>query len=356
MNMVDSHASRDPYAKKGLVDAWPDADFTASRAARRTIEMERAGLDALMNALRGALSASFSEAVKLILASTRYDVAKDSPRGRVIVSGMGKSGHIGRKLAATLASTGTPAFFIHSAEAGHGDLGMITRNDVVVVLSWSGETAELRSIVEFSRRFRNPVIAVTAKPESSLARQADIVLTLPDVVEACPHGLAPTTSTIVQLALGDALAIALLEARGFTAQDFHRVHPRGRLGAHFTFVQDIMHRGEALPLAGIGTPMSTGLLSMTSKGFGCLGVVAPEGGLVGIITDGDLRRHLGPDLLDQRVEEIMTTSPTTVAPDMLAGAAIDLLNQQKITAVFVVENGTPVGIVHMHDLLRIGVS
>jgi arabinose-5-phosphate isomerase len=354
--MIDPRDSHDPYEGNGLVGAWSNPEFIASQAACRTIEMERAGLDALMNALRGSLAAPFSEAVKLIFASTRYDVSKEAPRGRVIVSGMGKSGHIGRKLAATLASTGTPAFFIHSAEAGHGDLGMITRNDVVLILSWSGETVELRSIVEFARRFRNPLIAVTARQESSLARQADIVLAVPEVAEACPHGLAPTTSAVVQLALGDALAIALLEARGFTAQDFHRVHPRGRLGAQFTFLRDIMHRGDALPLARAGTPMSTGLLYMTGKGFGCLGVVSAEGALVGIITDGDLRRHLGPDLLNQRVETIMTATPTTVSPDMLAAAAVDLLNQQRITAAFVVENGKPIGIVHMHDLLRVGVS
>jgi arabinose-5-phosphate isomerase len=322
-----------------------ESDNRAAVSARRTIETERDGLVALARALGDGLAGPFAAAVALIHEGT----------GRVIVSGLGKSGHIGRKIAATLASTGTPAFFVHPSEASHGDLGMITRADVILALSWSGETAELKSIVEYSRRFDISLIAITASPDSSLAREADIVLTLPRAAEACPHGLAPTTSTLMQLALGDALAIALLESRGFTAESFHAFHPGGRLGASLHFVRDIMHSGAALPVSAEGTAMSEAIVRMTEKGFGCLGIVDGDGVLIGIITDGDLRRHLGSDLLARRVEEVMTQSPKTVPPAMLVGAAIDLLNQSKITALFVVEAGRPVGIVHMHDLLRIGV-
>jgi arabinose-5-phosphate isomerase len=269
---------------------------------------------------------------------------------------VGKSGHIARKIAATLASTGTPAFFVHPAEASHGDLGMVTPDDVVLALSWSGETVELKSLVEYSRRFRIPLIAITARPASTLARESDVVLTLPEAVEACPHGLAPTTSTVMQLALGDALAIALLEGRGFTAQDFRQIHPGGRLGASLRLVSEIMHDGAAMPLAGLGTPMSAAIIAMTEKGFGCLGVTGGDGALVGIITDGDLRRHLGPDLLSRTVDEVMSARPKTIAPDMLCVAALELLNQAKITTLFVVEETKPIGIVHMHDFLRLGVA
>ncbi|SDB03376.1 arabinose-5-phosphate isomerase [Bauldia litoralis] len=321
------------------------SDSGAAGSARRTIETERAGLVALLTALDNGLSAPFGQAVDLI---------RDG-RGRVVVTGLGKSGHVARKVAATLASTGTPAFFVHPSEASHGDLGMITRDDVVLAMSWSGETAELRGIVEYSRRFHIPLIALTATEDSSLARESAIVLLMPQVNEACPHGLAPTTSAMIQLALGDALAIALLESRGFTAESFHAFHPGGKLGANLKFVRDIMHRGNALPLASIGTEMSEAIVRTTEKGFGCLGIVGEDGRLIGIVTDGDLRRHLGPDLLTRRVEEVMTKAPKTVPPEILVGAAIDTLNQAAITAVFVVEDGRPVGIVHMHDLLRIGV-
>jgi len=317
----------------------------AAASALRTLETEREGLSALISALQNGLSAPFAAAVALIA----------DGGGRVIVTGLGKSGHIGRKIAATLASTGTPAFFVHPAEASHGDLGMITKGDVVLALSWSGETTELRSIIAYARRFDIALVAMTAVPESTLGRESDIVLTLPRAAEACPHGLAPTTSTLMQLALGDALAIALLESRGFTAERFHAFHPGGRLGANLHFVRDVMHRGPALPVSPIGTAMSEAIVRMTEKGLGCLGVVDAAGVLVGIITDGDLRRHLGPELLARRVEEVMTPSPKTVPPDLLVGAAVDLLNQSKITALFVVEARIPVGIVHMHDLLRIGV-
>lgn len=315
-------------------------------SARRTLDTERAGLQALAEALENGLALPFARAVE-----TLHGAA-----GRVVVSGVGKSGHIARKIAATFASTGTPSFFVHPAEASHGDLGMITPDDVILVLSWSGETVELRSLVEFSSRFRIPLIAITAMPDSTLAREADIVLCLPRAAEACPHGLAPTTSTLLQLVIGDALAVALLESRGFTAEDFHIFHPGGRLGASLHFVRDIMHRERALPLAAVGTAMSEAIVDMTQKGLGCLGIVDGNGALIGIITDGDLRRHLGPNLLSRTVEEVMTRAPKAIAPDLLVGAALDLLNQAKITAIFVVEDRKPVGIVHMHDLLRIGVA
>jgi arabinose-5-phosphate isomerase len=319
----------------------------AAASARRSIDTGRAGLSALLAALDNGLSAPFAEAVRIVRAA----------RGRVIVSGVGKSGLVGRKIASTLASTGTPAFFVHPAEASHGDLGMITADDVVVALSWSGESAELKSVVEHSRRFRIPLVAMTAESDSALARRADVVLLMPPAVEACPHGLAPTTSTLMQLALGDALAIALLESRGFTAEDFHVLHPGGRLGASLHFVRDIMHAGEAMPLARQGAPMSEAIRMMGEKRLGCVGIVEAGGKLVGIITDGDLRRHLsGPDLLARKVDTVMTRAPKTIPPDMLVGAALDFLNQAKITALFVVENGKPIGIVHMHDFLRTGVA
>jgi arabinose-5-phosphate isomerase len=234
---------------------------------------------------------------------------------------------------------------------------MITADDVVIALSWSGESAELKSVVEHSRRFRIPLVAMTAENDSALARRADVVLLMPPATEACPHGLAPTTSTLMQLALGDALAVALLESRGFTAEDFHVLHPGGRLGASLHFVRDIMHAGEAIPLARQGAPMSEAIRMMGEKRLGCVGIVEGNGRLVGIITDGDLRRHLsGPDLLARKVDTVMTRAPKTIAPDMLVGAALDFLNQAKITALFVVENGKPIGIVHMHDFLRTGVA
>ena len=315
-------------------------------SALRTLAREQSGLLALADALNDGLGRHFDAAVELI----------KSASGRVIVTGIGKSGHIGRKIAATFASTGTPAFFVHAAEAGHGDLGMVTQADVILALSWSGETAELSNIIEYSRRFRIPLVAVTASATSALGRQADIVLVLPQAQEACPHGLAPTTSTLMQLALGDALAVALLESRGFTAQDFRAFHPGGKLGASLHLVRDLMHTGAAVPLAPSGTSMSEAIVLISQKGFGCLGIADADGALIGIITDGDLRRHLGPDLLGQTVDQVMTRAPKTIPPTLLAGAALDMLNAAKITAVFVVEDGQPAGIVHLHDLLRVGVA
>ncbi len=316
--------------------------------ALRTVKVATDGLRALEKALCGPMRAPFEEALGLIGAAS----------GRVVVTGMGKSGHVGAKIAATLASTGTPAFFVHPAEASHGDLGMIAKNgvDVVLALSWSGETAELRSILLYAKRFRVPIVAVTAGPKSTLATAADVTLVMPRVAEACPHGLAPTTSTLIQLALGDALAIALLEARGFTADEFLQFHPGGTLGANLARVRDIMHSGERLPLAPLGTRMREALLMISQKGFGCLGITDGKGDLVGIITDGDLRRHLSGDILDRPVETVMTPDPKTIDPDALVASALDTLNAASITALFAVERKKPVGIVHLHDLLRTGVA
>jgi arabinose-5-phosphate isomerase len=324
------------------------ASSTDSGPALRTIRVASNALRALESAFRGELREPFAAALALIGAAS----------GRVVVTGLGKSGHVGAKIAATLASTGTPALFVHAAEASHGDLGMIARNgvDVVLALSWSGETAELRSILLYAKRFRVPLVAVTAGAGSTLARAADVALILPKVEEACPHGLAPTTSTLIQMALGDALAIALLEARGFTADDFLQFHPGGSLGANLARVYDVMHSGERVPLAPLGTRMRDALLLISQKGFGCLGVTDAKGDLVGIITDGDLRRHLSGDILDQPVETVMTSDPKTIGPDALVASALDVLNAAEITALLVVERRKPVGIVHMHDLLRIGVA
>jgi arabinose-5-phosphate isomerase len=315
-------------------------------SALRTLDAEREGIAALAVAMSDSLGASFVTAVDKIRTA----------RGRAIVTGMGKSGHIARKIAATLASTGTPAFFVHAADASHGDLGMITSDDVMLALSWSGETEELKDLINYSRRFGISLIAVTANAESTLGKAADVVLTLPAAREACPHNLAPTTSSLMQLALGDALAIALLQSRGFTAVDFGVFHPRGKLGAALKFVRDVMHPGQAVPLIERGAPMSEAIVEMSAKGFGCVAVTDRDGKLVGVITDGDLRRHMRADLLQAAVDDIMTVSPKTVRPDQLAGEALKLLNSSKITALIVLEAERPVGIVHFHDLLRAGVA
>jgi arabinose-5-phosphate isomerase len=315
-------------------------------SAVRTLEAEAGGITALSAAIHDGLGRAFVAAVDLI----------HGARGRVIVTGMGKSGHIGRKIAATLASTGTPAFFVHPGEASHGDLGMITGDDVIMALSWSGETVELKNLVDYSRRFNIALIAVTAAADSALGLAADAVLVLPQAREACPHNLAPTTSTLMQAALGDALAIALLESRGFTAVDFGKLHPGGPLGAMLKFVRDVRHTGTAIPLAAVGTLMSEAMVEMSAKGFGCIAITDSSGVLVGIITDGDLRRHMCPDLLQIAVEEVMTRSPKTVSPDQLASEALEIINSSKITTLMVAEGGKPVGIVHFHDLLRAGIA
>ena len=318
--------------------------FIAS--ALRTLDTEREGLAALAAAMCDGLGPAFVDAVDTIRRA----------HGRLIVSGMGKSGHIARKIAATFASTGTPAFFVHAADASHGDLGMITTDDVMLVLSWSGETEELKSLIDYSRRFGIALIAVTVNAESTLGKAADIVLALPQAREACPHNLAPTTSSLMQLALGDALAIALLESRGFTPVDFGVFHPRGKLGAALKFIRDVMHPGAALPLIARGALMSEAIVEMSAKGFGCVAVTDPDGKLAGVITDGDLRRHMRADLLQATVDEVMTASPKTVRPDQLVSEALQLLNAAKITALIVVDMERPVGIVHFHDLLRVGAA
>ncbi|MBB2767724.1 UNVERIFIED_ORG: arabinose-5-phosphate isomerase [Rhizobium esperanzae] len=316
-------------------------------SAKRTIEIEKRGLEALEQALDNGLAGPFTRAIEVI-----GDIS-----GRVIVTGVGKSGHIGAKLAATFASTGTPAFFVHAAEANHGDLGMIARDDVVLAISKGGESAELKSIISFTRRFSIPLIALTCGESSSLATAADIVLLVPNEQEACPNGLAPTTSTLMQLALGDALAVALLEARGFTATDFHVFHPGGKLGASLTHVADIMHTGERLPLVAKGTPMPEAITVLSRKHFGCVGVLDEEGRLCGIVTEGDMARNLTRNLAELAVDDIMTKTPKTVKPTMLATAALALLNQHSIGALIVVDDDRrPLGLVHFHDLLRIGVA
>jgi arabinose-5-phosphate isomerase len=323
-----------------------ERDDALIASALRTLKVETGGLGALSAAIATSLRQALIGAVAMIRAA----------RGRVIVSGMGKSGHIGNKIAATLSSTGTPAFFVHPAEASHGDLGMITSDDVIVAMSWSGETAELKNLINYSRRFRIGLIAITADAASTLGKAADIALVLPQAREACPHNLAPTTSSLMQLALGDALAIALLESRGFTALDFRDLHPGGRLGAALTFVRDLMHTGPEMPLKPVGTLMSDAIVEMSAKGWGCVGITDAAGDLIGIITDGDLRRHMRTDLLDARVEDVMTRGPNTVGPDQLAGEALELLNSLKRTVLFVIDGRRAVGLVHMHDLLRAGVA
>lgn len=335
-----------PARRLAAIEADSGHDSAPISAALRTLDLETEGLGALKAALEDGMGASFASAVDTLAAA----------RGRVIVTGIGKSGHVGQKVAATFASTGTPAFFVHPSEASHGDLGMITKEDAILAISWSGETAELKPIITYSRRFAVPLIAITSGADSTLGKASDVVLELPKAKEACPHGLAPTTSTTMQLALGDCLAIALLEAKGFTARDFKVLHPGGSLGAQLKFVADLMHTGERLPLANENEAMASALVVMTQKALGCLGIVDDEGRLTGIITDGDLRRHMGPNLLAATTGEIMTRRPKTIGPRMLTSSALEVINSSRITALFVVERGRPVGIVHVHDLLRAGVA
>ena len=313
--------------------------------ARAALLTETAGLQALAD----SLGKSFEDAIEAIT----------NIKGRVIISGMGKSAHVARKIAATLASTGQPAYFVHPAEASHGDLGMITPQDLVIALSYSGETQELSSLIAYTRRFSIPLIAITGKETATLAKVATIVLSLPKVPEACPMGLAPTTSTTMMMALGDALAVTLLSQRGFSSTDFQVFHPGGNLGNSLSKVGDRMHKGSKLPLVEEKTLMGDVLLEMSAKGFGCIGVTNHQGFLRGVITDGDLRRHMSSNLLTQKASEVMTPKPTVVMPDTLMAQALALLNQKSITSLFVVESLTspakPCGIVHIHDFLRMGV-
>jgi arabinose-5-phosphate isomerase len=310
----------------------------------RVLGVEADGL----RALAASLDQSFSRALDLLSAA----------KGRIVVTGMGKSGHVANKIAATLASTGAPAMYVHPAEASHGDLGMITESDAVLALSNSGDTPELADIIAYTRRFRIPLVAITGGKGSALAGAADVALILPPVDEACPMGLAPTTSTTMSLALGDAIAVALLQRRGFTSTDFRVLHPGGKLGRRLIKVTDLMQAGEKLPLTGETTSIADAVLVISEKGFGCVGIVDRDGDLIGIITDGDLRRHMSARLWAQKAGEIMTRNPKTIAPDALAGEALAMMNMgaRRITTLFVVENGKPVGIVHMHDLLRAGVA
>jgi arabinose-5-phosphate isomerase len=319
-------------------------------SALRTFEAARNGLVAVEAALAAdepaSLRAAFEQAVAIMAEAS----------GRIIVTGMGKSGLIGRKIAATLASTGRPSTFVHPAEASHGDLGMVGNGDVVLAISWSGETAELAAIITYAKRYRIRLIAITTDAQSALGREADVCLILPPALEACPHGLAPTTSTTMQLVLGDALAIALLEAKGFTARDFSVFHPGGKLGARLALVRDVMHQGERIPRVTVGARMSAAVVEISAKGFGCVGVFDADARLVGIITDGDLRRHMKSDLMDMPVTEVMTRAPRTIAPDALVAEALEVISH-KISALLVVEAGRRVvGIVHFHDLLRLGAT
>ncbi|TCT31102.1 KpsF/GutQ family sugar-phosphate isomerase [Martelella mediterranea] len=324
-----------------------DAGGEAISSALRTLAFERRGLEALSEALQNGLSGPFAKATALL----------QNTEGHVIISGVGKSGHIGTKLAATFASTGTRSFFVHPAEANHGDMGMVGQKDAVLALSWSGESAELTALVAYTRRFAIPLIAMTAGKNSSLAREADIALILPKVEEACPHGLAPTTSTTMQLALGDALAIALLEARGFSESDFKIYHPGGKLGALLSHVADIMHVGQSLPLVRSGTPLPEAVMELSMKRFGCVGVLDDNGRLAGIVTDGDLARNLSQDLSTLKVDDIMTKAPKTVKGGMLVSGALALIHEHNISALMVVDDDNhPVGIVHFHDFLRIGAA
>ena len=341
--MNDALPSLHPAADANGGTPGPGRDISV---ARRVLRAEIEGLEQLTRTLDGG----FSKALAICAAV----------RGRLIVTGIGKSGHIARKIAATLASTGTPALFVHAAEASHGDLGMIGIDDAIVALSNSGESAELADILAYSRRFKIPLVAVTGDPKSTLAQAADVVVPVPQTPEACPLGLAPTTSTTMMVALGDALAIALLERKGvFSSADFRLFHPGGKLGRQLLRVSDIMHSGEAVPLVSPETPMSEAILVMTAKSFGCVGVRGEDGRLVGVITDGDLRRHMDDGLLARRVGEVMHLWPKTIAASRLAGEALAMMTGQPppTTSLFVVdEAGRPTGFIHMHDCLRAGVA
>jgi arabinose-5-phosphate isomerase len=320
-------------------------EFDPAASARRVIATERDGLDALGASIGDDFAATVTRLSQM--------------KGRVICAGVGKSGHVARKIAATLASTGTPAYYVHPTEASHGDLGMIGEQDAVLALSKSGETKELGDLIAYCRRFGVPLVSMTCRTDSTLGRAADHLLAVPDAPEACGETRAPTTSTTLMMALGDALAVALLEARGFTAADFRTFHPGGALGAALASVGDIMHAGDAVPVAGEQAPMSEVLIEMTAKSFGCVGLIDGEGRLSGIITDGDLRRHMGADLVNRPAREVMTRSPKTGRAESLAADALREMTagSLKITQLFIVDDAQrPVGILHLHDLLRVGLT
>ncbi len=330
----------------GISQEGPAGEAVDLDAGRRVLRLEAEGLDALAN----SLGEEFSRALDLLAGAT----------GRITVTGMGKSGHIARKIAATLASTGAPAQFVHPGAASHGDLGMIPPGDAVLAMSNSGDTTELNDIILYTRRFGIPLVAMTAKAGSTLADGADVTLLLPRAPEACPMGLAPTTSTTMMLALGDAIAVALLKRKGFSAKDFQILHPGGSLARKLLHVSDIMHGPETVPLCRPDTAMSEAILIMTQGTFGCVGITDDGGVLIGIITDGDLRRHMDPGLLAVPAREVMTGPPRTIRPQALAAEALGIMNgvrdERPITSLFVVENDRPVGIVHIHDCLRAGVA
>jgi len=327
-----------------------DQSMRDLETGRSAILMERAGLDALAS----ALDETFSQAVETIHAM------KDQRRARLIVAGIGKSGHVARKLSATLASTGTPSQFVHPGEASHGDLGMITEGDVVLMLSYSGENSELSDLIAYTRRFAIPLIAMTSRPESPLAKHADIVLQLPRVPEACPNGLAPTTSTTMMMALGDALAVALLDRMGLTPEQFRVFHPGGKLTQKLLTVFEIMHTKETLPAVSLQDTMDQAIVKLTEKNLGCVMVVDDQGGLAGLITDGDLKRHMAPDLLQKKAQQIMTRSPKTISSSALAVEAVNVMTKTPghyVTSLIVLdEKGSWCGLIRLQDCLQRGVA
>jgi arabinose-5-phosphate isomerase len=330
---------------KGIVSKLPidaiDQDL-ALQEASRVLEIEISGLESLKASLDGA----YCKAISLFL----------SVKGRLIVTGMGKSGHIARKIASTLSSTGTPSQYIHPGEASHGDLGMITPNDVVLALSNSGETRELSDLLVYCRRYDIPLVSMTQRPQSTLAKMSDVCLLIPFVPEACPHKLAPTTSSLLMLALGDALAMTLLKLKGFSPQDFKVFHPGGQLGRQLCRVGEIMHSREALPLMKKGHNMGEALVVMTQHSFGCVGIVDQNQKLIGIITDGDLRRHMSSDLISKPVEDIMSLNPWTIEETALAAEGLNIMNKLGVTSLFITDKDQiPIGLLHIHDCLRAGV-
>lgn len=322
-----------------------DKKQSALELCSQVLITELDGMKILEKSLHGTLNKPIEDAANLMF----------NTKGRVIVSGMGKSGLIGRKIAATLASTGQPSLFIHPGEASHGDLGMVTENDTLLLLSNSGETKELNDIMHYAVRYHIPFIGMSSKKGSTLDRLSTIGIALPDAPEACPMGLAPTTSTTLMMALCDALAVTLLTWRGFTNKNFKQFHPGGKLGAQLLKVDDKMHQ-KNLPLVNTNTLMSECLLKMTSGGFGCVGVLDDQKKLIGILTDGDLRRHMESDLLAQKASTVMTKNPKTIEKDILMAEALNIMETHTITALFVVENNKPIGILHIHDFLRLGVA
>ena len=343
MRSADSMSAIAAAAGKPALASGRESDL---RSARRVLDYAGEALKSLSQTLNG----DFSRAVDLML----------SAKGRIIVSGMGKSGLIGRKIAATLASTGTPAHFVHPGEASHGDMGELVTGDILLMLSYRGETAELSDIITYAKRFHIPIVGVAGNAESTLLRAADVALLLPKALEACPMGLAPTTSTTLMLVLGDALAVALMERRGFTPDQYRELHPGGALGRALIRVSDLMHTGDELPLAEESASMQQVLIVMAARRFGCVGLTDKKGGLTGIITDGDLSRHMSRDLLDKSAAQVMTKNPKIAAPDQLAAEALAFMNEHKITRLFVLDpkdkSKKPMGVLHIHDCLRAGLE